>query len=336
MDSERWARIKSVFNAAAERPADERSAFIRSECGGDELLASEVESLLAAQDRAGSFIEAFPTGEATVALEDLPIEPVIGRQVGPYKVINLIGRGGMGEVYLAQDSRLGRKVALKLLPSHIAQDRQRLERFKREARAASALNHPNILTIHEIGDAEGSPFIATEFIEGVTLRKRMADLQMKLGEALDVAIQIASALSEAHEAGIVHRDIKPENIMIRRDSFVKILDFGLAKLVERPAAGPEASTLVKTEEGVIMGTARYMSPEQARGSKVDAISSLGIECGHSSYVGRVSCAAAASTYTHFCDWTCRRHFSSSRGLGQPAHGLPRCHNISILSSAALT
>jgi serine/threonine-protein kinase len=279
MDAERWARIKSVFNAAAERPADERAAFIRSECNGDEALASEVESLLAANDQAGSFIEALPTGEATVALEDLPIEPMIGQMVGPYRVINLIGRGGMGEVYLAQDSRLARKVALKLLPSHIAQDRQRLERFKREARAASALNHPNILTIHEIGDAEGSPFIATEFIEGVTLRERMADQQMKLGQALDVIIQVASALSAAHQAGIAHRDIKPENIMIRRDGYVKVLDFGLAKLVERSAAGPEASTLVKTEEGVIMGTARYMSPEQARGQAVDArtdIWSLGV------------------------------------------------------------
>ena len=185
----------------------------------------------------------------------------------------------MGEVYLAQDTRLGRKVALKLLPSHITQDNQRLERFKQEARAASALNHPNILTIYEIGEAGGRPFIATEFIEGETLRSRIESSRVGPSQTLDVAIQIASGLNAAHEAGIVHRDIKPENIMLRRDGYVKILDFGLAKLVERQAAGPEVSTLIKTEEGVIMGTARYMSPEQARGSKVDArtdIWSLGV------------------------------------------------------------
>jgi eukaryotic-like serine/threonine-protein kinase len=204
---------------------------------------------------------------------------LLGHCIGPYEVTERIGRGGMGEVFLAQDSRLARKVALKLLRFDVTQDKQRLERFKQEARAASALNHPNILTIYEIGEAGGRPFIATEFIEGETLRSRVENSQIGPVEAMDVAIQMASGLNAAHEAGIVHRDIKPENIMLRRDGYVKILDFGLAKLVERPAAGPEVSTLVKTEEGVIMGTARYMSPEQARGQAVDArtdIWSLGV------------------------------------------------------------
>src|SRR5262245_10523458 len=193
----------------------------------------------------------------------------VGQQVGHYQLIKQIGAGGMGEVYLAQDSKLARKVALKLLRSQVVQDRQRLERFKQEARAASALNHPNILTIYEIGEEAERPFIATEFIEGETLRARIAHTHLAVNEALEVAVQVAAGLNAAHEAGIVHRDIKPENIMLRRDGYVKILDFGLAKLIEPQAAGPAYSALVKTDEGVVMGTPRYMSPEQARGQKVD-------------------------------------------------------------------
>src|SRR2546425_411189 len=161
MKPERWAQIKSIFFAAAEQPADERAAFIRSQCNGDESLAVQIESLFAAHDQAGSFIESFPNEEATVDLVDLPIEPMIGQQIGPYKVISLIGRGGMGEVYLAQDSRLGRKVALKLLRSEFTQNEDRLRRFQQEARAASALNHPNILTIHEIRQDCSLRFMAT-------------------------------------------------------------------------------------------------------------------------------------------------------------------------------
>src|SRR2546430_10686395 len=185
----------------------------------------------------------------------------------------------MGDVYLAQDSRLGRKVALKLLPSHFTSDADRLRRFQQEARAASALNHPNILTIHEIGEIDGHPFIATEFIDGQTLREHTTKPLIKLEEALDVAAQVASALAAAHQAGIVHRDIKPENIMIRHDGIVKVLDFGLVKLTEKGATDSEASTFVNTDAGVVMGTAHYMSPEQARGKKLDArtdIWSLGV------------------------------------------------------------
>jgi serine/threonine protein kinase/Tfp pilus assembly protein PilF len=204
--------------------------------------------------------------------------------ISRYRILEKIGAGGMGEVYLAEDSKLGRRVALKILAEEYTQNRDRLSRFDQEAYAASALNHPNILTIYEMGDEGGRHFIATEFIDGVTLRKRLSGSPMELSEVLDVAIQIAGALEEAHAANIVHRDIKPENIMIRRNGHVKVLDFGLAKLTERPSS-PETDTeavtraMVQTDAGVVMGTSQYMSPEQARGKQVDArtdIWSLGV------------------------------------------------------------
>ena len=270
MDAERWAQIKTIFSAAAGRPADERAAFIRSECNGDESLAVEVESLLAAHERAGSFIEALPTGEATAALEDPQIDPLIGQQIGPYKVIKLLGRGGMGEVYLARDSRLGRQVALKLLPAQFTALGERVRRFEQEARSASSLNHPNIITLHDIGEIEGRHHLVTEYVEGETLRRRMESAPQQtinLNEALEIATQVATALAAAHDAGIVHRDIKPENIMLRPDGLVKVLDFGLAKLTEPSAQAIMAGAT--TESGVVMGTPRYMSPEQARGQAVD-------------------------------------------------------------------
>src|SRR6266581_1612869 len=210
-----------------------------------------------------------------------------GVTLSHYHIVSKIGAGGMGEVYLAQDTKLDRKVALKILPADVAAHADRMKRFVQEAKAASALNHPNILTIYEIDETDSGHFIATEFIDGETLRERMRSAPLKLGEVLDVAGQIASALSAAHAAGIVHRDIKPENVMLRHDGIVKVLDFGLAKLSEPPAVagGPvvdrEAPTRanVNTDPGVVMGTAIYMSPEQARGLPVDArtdIFSLGI------------------------------------------------------------
>jgi serine/threonine protein kinase/Flp pilus assembly protein TadD len=206
-----------------------------------------------------------------------------GKQLGPYEILSPLGKGGMGEVYLARDIRLKRKVALKLLPAAFTQDEDRVRRFEQEAQAASALNHPNIITIYEIGEVDGTHFIATEFIEGQTLRQQMTSTQMKLAVALDLATQVASALAAAHAAGIVHRDIKPENVMVRPDGLVKVLDFGLAKLTEVSSSsvdtGAPTSARVKTETGAVMGTPRYMSPEQARGQKADArtdIFSLGV------------------------------------------------------------
>ena len=200
---------------------------------------------------------------------------VAGKRLGRYEIRSLLGAGGMGEVYLAQDAQLDRAVALKILPAHLSSDEQRMRRFAQEAKAASALNHPNIITIYEVGHVDSVNFIATEFIDGVTLRYLMKDTRMTLRESFDIVIQVASALAAAHAAGIVHRDIKPENIMLRRDGYVKVLDFGLAKLMELTAAqsgDPYGSTLsmVNTDPGVVMGTVSYMSPEQARGLPVDA------------------------------------------------------------------
>ncbi|MCA1602435.1 MAG: protein kinase [Acidobacteria bacterium] len=207
-----------------------------------------------------------------------------GTKLGRYEIRSMIGEGGRGEVYLVQDTKLDRKVALKILPPALASNQDRMRRFVQEAKAASALNHPNIITIHEIDQADSGYFIASEFIDGQTLREHMRNAPVKLSEVLDVAAQIACALVAAHAAGIVHRDIKPENIMLRHDGIVKVLDFGLAKLTERLSPGAvdtEAQTraAVNTDPGVVMGTASYLSPEQARGMAVDArtdIFSLGV------------------------------------------------------------
>ena len=206
-----------------------------------------------------------------------------GTQLGRYEIRSKIGEGGMGKVYLAEDTRLKRKVALKLLPVELTTNQNRLRRFEQEARAVSALNHPNIITIHEIGEMDGLRFIVSEFIEGRTLRERMAGERLKLPVVLDVAAQVAGALAAAHAARIVHRDIKPENIMLRGDGLVKVLDFGLAKLMEasRPPVGSQLPTAarLKTEPGLVMGTPIYMSPEQARGLEIDArtdVWSLGV------------------------------------------------------------
>src|SRR5436190_23648728 len=196
-----------------------------------------------------------------------------GTKLGRYEIRAKIGEGGMGEMYLTQDTKLDRKVALKLLPADVAAHPDRMRRFVQEAKAASALNHPNIITIYEIDETDSGHFIATEFIEGETLRERERQ-PLRLGESLDIATQIASALAAAHAAGIVHRDIKPENVMLRRDGIVKVLDFGLAKLTATSTAEVDtnAPTMAEltTAPGTVMGTPSYMSPEQARGQKVDA------------------------------------------------------------------
>src|SRR5215210_8839707 len=208
-----------------------------------------------------------------------------GTRIGKYEIQSLVGEGGMGLVYRALDTELRRPVALKFLPAEVATDARRLERFGREALAASALNHPNIITVYDIGQTtDGRRFFATEFVDGSTLRAHLKSHRLKLGEALDIVAQIAAALVEAHGQGIIHRDVKPENVMVRRDGYVKLLDFGLAKLTGGPAAGgvdTEAATraLVATDAGAVMGTVSYMSPEQSRGEEVDArtdVWSLGV------------------------------------------------------------
>ena len=277
MTPERWQQVKEIFNSALKCEPGERSAVLSSACGGDEALRKEVESLLASHEKDGSFIDSPAYEAAAASIADEKAELRSGEVIGSYEVISFISRGGMGEVYFAQDKRLGRKVALKLLPSSVTKDVTRLHRFEQEARAASALNHPNILTIYEIRDANSTLMIACEFVEGETLRQRLGYDAVGLQQALHIAIQIADALAAAHKAGIIHRDIKPENIMIRPDGYLKVLDFGLAKLTEpaSPMAAAEAPTQkVKTGSGMIMGTVGYMSPEQARGQAVDARSDI--------------------------------------------------------------
>ena len=278
MNTERWNKVIDLFQSTLERPPGERAAFLDEASHGDQDMRREVESLLISHEQAENFIE-IPAFEA--APEFVPnerAEALIGKQIGHYRIDSLIGIGGMGKVYLAQDERLGRKAALKLLPETLTTDETQLSRFKNEARTASALNHPNILTVYEIGAEGNVQFIATEFIEGVTLRTALNSGRMDAHRALEIAVQVASALAAAHDAGVVHRDIKPENIMIRPDGYVKVLDFGIAKLSEHARAPrshkTETTALLQTRAGLVLGTARYMSPEQARGQKVDARSDI--------------------------------------------------------------
>jgi len=278
MTPERYQQIGEIYHSALELGPKQRVAFLAQACAGDEELLREVESLIASNEQAGEFIHAPALEVAAELLTTDQCDLLPGKSLGPYTILELIGSGGMGEVYLAQDSRLGRRVALKLLPDHFVINEDRLRRFRQEARAASALNHPNIITIHEIGEAETTHYIVTEFIEGETLRALLIRNRIELARALDIATQTASALAAAHMAGIVHRDIKPENIMLRRDGYVKVLDFGIAKLMPEGVT-PSMGMSFETSPGLIVGTAHYMSPEQAQGFKVDErtdIWSLGV------------------------------------------------------------
>jgi len=281
MTPELYRRINQVLQSALEHPPDERAAFLDAACGDDAALRINVEALLAAYDVSDGFLDVPPDElAATALLEEAGGGSLIGKSVGRYQVLSVIGTGGMGTVYLAHDPRLNRKVALKVLPRHLTKDQGRVGRFRREARAASALNHPNIVTIYEMEEADGVHFIVTEYVEGTTLRQRLSNRPLNPDEALNLALQVAGALSIAHRRGIIHRDIKPENIMLRSDGDVKVLDFGLAKFTSTSShTGDSATQTAYTTPGLIVGTVNYMSPEQARGLEVDArtdIWSLGV------------------------------------------------------------
>jgi eukaryotic-like serine/threonine-protein kinase len=273
MTPERWEQVNELFHSALEREPAQRPAFLDQVCADDQELRKEVESLICSNENPDSFIDGPGFGGAAQLLAEESPDLSPGQRIGHYQIISLLGSGGMGEVYLAQDSKLGRKVALKLLAASFTKDEARVRRFALEARAVSALNHPNILTIYDVDEVDGIHFIATEHIEGQTLRQRIADSRLQVSEALSLATQVASALSAAHQAGIVHRDIKPENIMLRPDGYVKVLDFGLAKLTEPPAVssdgGSPAYAGLKTDTGAVIGTVSYMSPEQAKGQHID-------------------------------------------------------------------
>ncbi len=264
MNSERWKVIEQVYYSVLASPPGRRTAVLDEACSDDQEMRREVESLLDAREQAGNFLSA---SDLKGCLAELASEPdLAGHTLGHYNILSVIGAGAMGEVYLARDTRLDRQVALKILPARFTVDGQRVTRFRREAKAASALSHPNIITIYDIGEIGETWFIAMEFIEGVTLRKQLAAGKMKPHEALGIASQCTVALEAAHQARIVHRDIKPENIMVRSDGVVKVVDFGLARIGETQ----EESAVEATQAGTLIGTPRYMSPEQARGEKLDA------------------------------------------------------------------
>ena len=247
MTPERWKKIEPLYHAALEHIPGERDGFLNEACVGDDELRLEIAALLSSDGRAEHFIEKPALEVAARALAASPsqsVEPAIPTQISSYRILAPLGRGGMGEVYLALDSRLGRKVAIKLLPARFTTNPDRVRRFEQEAHAVSALNHPNIITIHEIGEtaeeAGGTHYIVTEYIEGETLRQQLKNTpqqRLQPALALDIAVQIAAALATAHENGIIHRDIKPENVMLRKDGIVKVLDFGLAKLSEQKSDG---------------------------------------------------------------------------------------------------
>src|SRR5256714_10513260 len=297
MNPARFQTIEQIYRAALDQEPGQIGAFLEKACEGDEVLRRKVEALLASRQQAASFIETSAVGLATRIIQNGQADSLIGQTIGHYKISESIGTGGMGEVYLATDITAGRKAALKLLPTRFTGDAERLKRFQQEAHAVVGLNHPNILTVYEIGEDHSTHYIASELIEGETVRQRPMRGPIQLSEAVDVAIQVASALAAAHQAGIVHRDIKPENIMLRPDGYVKVLDFGIAKLAEQevPLTTPrdEALSLVETNLGSILGTVRYMSPEQACGAQVDKstdIWSLGVVLyemvtGHAPFTG---------------------------------------------------
>lgn len=267
LKNDSWEKLKDIFQEALERPPHLREQFLSEACGGDDEMRDEIRQLLASFDQDDEFMESPAIGEVAEAIVGKRDTLKKGQRVQRYQIIEKIGAGGMGEVFLALDTELERRVALKVLPQIFAGDETRVSRFIREAKAASALNHPNIITIYEILNFDGSYLIATEFIEGETLRSRQRRAPLTLPEVVDVAAQVSAALSAAHSAGIIHRDIKPENIMLRSDGLVKVLDFGLAKLAEKQNINAKTTAPARTavtDPGIVMGTVSYMSPEQVR------------------------------------------------------------------------
>jgi serine/threonine protein kinase len=274
MTPKRWQTIEELFHLALQQEPGKRSSFLQEACAGDDSLRKEVESLLRHQTQAESLTKA-PTAEwLDRAMRDSQAGSLIGRQLGAYQLVSLLGAGGMGEVYRAHDARLDRDVALKVLSRHLADDPEALARFEREAKAVAALSHPNILAIHELATDQGISYAVTELLEGESLREHLAHQPLGWHRAVEIAIETADGLGAAHSKGIIHRDLKPENVFVTSEGRVKILDFGLARTTSRPSAPDQESTITLTQRGMLLGTVGYMSPEQVRGEKVGAASDV--------------------------------------------------------------
>ena len=287
MEPIRWNRIEELFTASVLLSGEERIEFLRTACAGDDELLGEVNSLLREHDRPANLLEEPVFALASRVLAHTTPHALVGKSLAGYTIVRPISSGGMGEVFLAREDRLGRDVAIKLLPTSIFQNQELVRRFRYEARAASAVSHPNVAHVYGMGESEGLSFIAMEFVDGRTLREMLASQSVPLNEAFEIVSQVAAAIAAAHARGIVHRDIKPENIIIRRDGLVKVVDFGLAKLTSESSSsqtiekGESLTKLNCTEPGLLMGTMKYMSPEQVRGQEIDSrtdIWSWGVIC----------------------------------------------------------
>ena len=275
MNSERWQKVKALFDAVVELAPSARKRFLARSCGDDDVLRCEVEKLLASLENAESFMEQAAIGEVAEMLVGADNHLQIGARFNHYEILSHLGAGGMGEVYLAEDTKLHRRIALKLLPQSLSADKNANRRLLREAQSAAALDHPHICQIHEIGEAEMRAFIVMQFCEGETLAEKLRQENLSLPDALDLAIQIADALADAHSHHVIHRDIKPENIIVNNRGQVKILDFGLAKIIAENQVEGEAETAqLLTAANLIIGTPPYMSPEQAKGKPLDARSDI--------------------------------------------------------------
>src|SRR5436190_20553221 len=267
-----WQHAQQLFDAALQHPPEKRQEFLEQACGSNQELRREVESLLAAHDESSSFMAKPALAGLAEVVHHATSRFRPGDTLGVYKVLAWVGSGGMGEVYRAQDTRLKREVALKVLPQAFAADRERLHRFEQEARAAAALNHPSIVSVHDMGTADGSPYIVAELLEGQNLGDLLRQGPVPARNALEYAIQAARGLAAAHDAHIIHRDLKPENLFITRDGQVKILDFGLAKLTRSDALGSQSGSgeaRPQTATGSVFGTIGYMSSEQVRGQPAE-------------------------------------------------------------------